>query len=391
MIFVSILLFIISPLMSLPIIILGIICDKKYRIIYLFLLAFSIGIFSYYFKPNRGMDLYRYFLIMDSYKNVNIQTLLRQLFVNINFEPIFQILFYMIGKTQNYYLLSFICTVFSYFTVFYMINDYSKKIELKGIYTFFITIFFILTFNYIYFASGLRFLTATIVFCLAVYLEYVKGKKGLIYKLLYILPFMMHKSLFVAILFRLLMSLDFSKMKKIYILVAFIIFVSPNVLILFSKIFTYIPAFSIIYDKALLYIKTKNIFTADSITMVYFIVTVFLIAIFIYNNKYFKEATNKKFNDVFKMLTIFTLSILSYTLLFQRFSTIIRILGLLSFMDYLKCGKNKNNKTVILIMALIIMALSIKGQRATLSNVSFGNLFYDSNYSKNVFALLNKR
>ncbi len=390
MIFISIIFFIISPIISLPIIILGIIFDKKNKIGHLILLAIDIAILSYYFEPGKEYDLYKYFIIMNEYSKIDFMTFAKNILTIT--EPAIRMIFFLVSKTQNYYLLSAICTFFVYFIVFYMINDYSKKINLKGIYTFLIVIFFISCMNYINFASGLRNGVAIAVFAFAIYLEYVKNKKKIVYKLLYIIPCLLHKSLFIAILIRIFMNFDSKKMKKIYSILMIIIFLSSTSILFFANILSNIPIFSTLYEKAIYYIgeeERNTILNASSLSILNLIIVIFITTIYNYNKKFFKDKIDIKIYNVISYIVIFILAMLSYLQFFARFSFLLFIIGLIPLMDYLKLENKKLNFLCTLMLFFIIMGIGIVGQYATLKNISFGNLF-NENIAANIFTLIKK-
>ena len=79
MIILTIGLFLIYPILTVPLILTGSIVDKKNRIIYMTLLAFDIGLISMQLDPSKyGLDLNVYFSIMDIMKQIKWET-----FINI--------------------------------------------------------------------------------------------------------------------------------------------------------------------------------------------------------------------------------------------------------------------------------------------------------------------
>ena len=56
-----------APFIAIPLIILGIVMDKKHNVIYGILLALLLAMIAYNFNPKEGHDLYRYYFEMDSY------------------------------------------------------------------------------------------------------------------------------------------------------------------------------------------------------------------------------------------------------------------------------------------------------------------------------------
>ena len=67
------LMFIIAPFLCIPLIILGLIRDRKHSIIYIVLLSLLMALIAYNFNPETTQDLYRYNYIMDrEYSTLNL-------------------------------------------------------------------------------------------------------------------------------------------------------------------------------------------------------------------------------------------------------------------------------------------------------------------------------
>lgn len=382
MTYITILIFSILPMISIPLILIGICIYKKNRLLLFFLLAIILAIISYYLETPQDYDLYKYFRVMEKYTSINN-------FIDIfkvDYEMLFCIILYIISKIGNYRLLSCVFTLFSYFSIFYIIDDYSKKIKLSNIKTFILILFFILTFNYINFASGLRNTTGMIIGLLAIYLEYVKNKKGVFYKFIYIIPCFLHKSLFIFIIFRLMMLLDYKKIKKIYIPFMIAMFFSGNLIIYIARLLSNIYILESLEERAISYIsKEGNIFTSPMV-LYCMAIGAFLMILYLYNKKNNRQYINEKLYEWISIFLVLCLAVMPYKVLFARFIVLFNLMSIFILADFLNNEKKKINYIFIIVCILIIFIVSIVVQLTMLQNVSFGNLFSDG-LTKNIYSI----
>ena len=206
-------LFIIAPFLTIPIILYSMVVDKKHSTIYAILLALAIAIIAYNFNPKTSQDLYRYYYLMEhQYSTLSFTEYIKVMFNNNKLLFIF--FCYIISRIGNYKLLQSIIVFTAYFLVFYTILDYAKLKNIKAYKAILIIILFMAIFYFIGFFSGLaQFLGIAVGFYIF-YLEYIKKKEKFIYKLLYILPMLIHVSLATLLIFRILLAFDNKKVKK---------------------------------------------------------------------------------------------------------------------------------------------------------------------------------
>lgn len=382
MIYIITLLFFIMPILTIPLILIGICVNKKKRLWLLFLLAIVIAIFSYFLVTPDTYDLAQYIRVMERYKNINS---IEETFKD-DYEVLFCIILYTISRIGNYKLLSSIFTLFSYFTIFYIIDKYSKKIELSKIHTFIVLLFFLLTFNYTYFASGLRNATGYIIAILAIYLEYVEEKRGFFYKLLYIIPAFLHKSLFVIIIFRLMMIFDYKKIKKIYIPLMICMFFSGNLIINLSGILSSIPILSSLQERAIGYIQNRGSIFASGISIYNICIAIFTAILYIYNKLTNRNNINIKLYEWISAILILVIAMSSYSIIFSRFVSIFNLMSIFIICDFLKNEKHKTNYTCALIGIFAILFVGGISQYITLRTITFGNLLSEG-LTKNIFSL----
>lgn len=247
-------LFLCVPFIAIPLLIIGIILDKKHNVIYGILLALLLAIIAYNFNPNEMQDLYRYYYEMDVfYSNIDFDRYMEDAFDNT--KIVFKALQFLFSQIGNFRLLPFFITFIGYSITFYIILDYSKIKKINPYITLFTIMIFMCTFYHINFMSGLaQYLAMTIAF-LGFYLEFVKKKKKIIYKLLYVIPIFIHISMIIVLAFRILMIFDFKKTKKYFLIFLIIYAILPSIL---YNILNLIPRMEIIATKINSYMVQGN-------------------------------------------------------------------------------------------------------------------------------------
>lgn len=368
MIFITTIMFFIYPILTFPIIILGALRDRKYRNIYMIFLAFDIALISLNLDPKKyGLDLNVYFSIMDNIKNISWNTFF-EIYVNQK-EILTNLLFYVFSSIGNYNLWTFFVTFFCYSSLFYIVSDYAgiKKINNKQ----FILVvgICILFYNNISAITGLRNSLAINIFTLALYFEYFRKKKNILYKILYVIPCTIHMSMIIGIIIRLIIPIYNGKNKK-YILIALIVYaVSPTIIINFASKLGNIAMFSDIYEKTNTYIgESRNNILNNMYVLIKTITFANLFIIFEKNYKY----NNDKIKDVTELICFFTFLSFNYVVIRDRWFDVCIILLTLTFINSIeKMGKiNIINKT-ILIMSMLFMIIQ---QYSTLKKIDYADI-----------------
>lgn len=368
MIFITTIMFFIYPILTFPIIILGALRDRKYRNIYMIFLAFDIALISLNLDPKKyGLDLNVYFSIMDNIKNISWNTFF-EIYVNQK-EILTNLLFYVFASIGNYNLWTFFVTFFCYSSLFYIVSDYAgiKKINNKQ----FILVvgICILFYNNISAITGLRNSLAINIFTLALYFEYFRKKKNIVYKILYLIPCTIHMSMIIGIIIRLIIPFYKGKNKK-YILIALIVYaISPTMIINFASKLGNTAMFSDIYEKTNTYIgESRNNILNNMYVLIKTITFANLFIIFEKNYKY----NNDKIKDVTELICFFTFLSFNYGVIRDRWFDVCIILLTLTFINSIeKMGKiNIINKT-ILIMSMLFMIIQ---QYSTLKKIDYADI-----------------
>lgn len=387
MIDVTIITFLLSITMFFPIFsfifnLLSFIMIKKERKIFAVLLAFSIACIAYVWKPGVEMDLYRWHLEMEVFKNYTLNDLF--LFVLKNFEPLNYFIKYILSKTGNYNLLQFFVVFIGYLEIFLILDDYSKQNNIK-LMPFTITLLFIcISLQFIGFISGLWFYFAVINFFVGVYLDFIKKTKR-VHWVFYISSICIHIS--TLLIFILLVFVKKLK-KKINIwelLFVFILFFSIDKIIIWLNNYD-ISIFKYIYELYYNYFLFGSQFDklnggSNLIFGIYRLIICILIIIF-YRKNILDEFGYKYYNII--TTTIATiLPILFNANVFVRFILYVQLMVSPILLQYFNTKTSKNKFFLCTLIFVSILIMGIK--QYNLINISNIMLDIEANIFKPVF------
>lgn len=367
-------LFIIAPFLTIPIILYSIIVDKKHSTIYAILLALAIAIIAYNFNPKTSQDLYRYYYLMEhQYSTLSFTEYIKVMFNNNKLLFIF--FCYIISKIGNYKLLQSIIVFTGYFLVFYTILDYAKLKNIKVYKAILIIVLFMAIFYFIGFFSGLAQFLGIAVGLYIFYLEYIKKKGKFIYKLLYILPMLIHVSLATLLIFRILLAFDNKKVKKYLLALAILIILFPSLIKAFLNLFSNNLLFRSFLLKSDDYLTTNRITWQTTYGVYILILQCIYVFIYMFTKKHIKGKINDKFCDLIEFTFIFLFAFSSYYDIFTRFSNFSMLLMNIYLLQ-LFADKRKQN----LIIAILLIIVAIPGLSINiniLNDNDFNNIFND--------------
>lgn len=374
------LMFIIAPFLSIPLIILGLIRDRKHSKVYIVLLALLIAIISYSFNPKSTQDLYKYNYIMDrEYSFLNFGQYLQIMFDNNKF--LFEFLKYIISQIGNYRLLPFICVFIGFLIVFYTIFDYSKIKNISVYKSLFIMLTFVCILNFLDFTSGLAQILAIIITMFAFYLEYIKGKKKWYYKLLYVLPGFIHASMFIAIILRILLNFDLKKYIKFAIPILIFYGMAGNFIAFIISPLEFIPIIGTLISKAGMYLVERPACWDSTYGIALMLLNIFYFAIFLITSKQNKE--KEKFDELILLIILFNISSIQYYDICLRFSTFAMILMNIYLLKVLSYNIKKYNYIIFGVMLAFSIAFGsvnynsiASGDFNNIWNNLYQNLFY---------------
>ncbi len=372
MIFLTIGLFLIYPILTVPLILTGSIVDKKNRIIYMILLAFDIGLISMQLDPSKyGLDLNVYFSIMDIMKQIKWETFI-QTYISQK-EFLTNILYYIFASIGNYHLWTFTVTFICYVTIFYVITDYSKIKQISNKEYITMLLLLILFYNNLFAITGLRSSMALIVYVFALYEEYFKENKKLIYKILYIIPCFIHMSMALGFVLRIIM-IFYKKPHKKYIIALLMVYaLSPAVVLTIASKLNGTAIFSDLYEKTVTYSDSG----ANILNNVYNLIKIiaFMNLFIIFEKIYINQES--KIRNITELICLFTLFSSNYSLVRDRWYDACIILLALCFINDIK--KYFNIKGIYKVVLLGTALFMIIQQTNTLKKIGYGELI-ENNY-----------
>ena len=377
-------LFIIFPIISLPIILLLYFFDTKSKgILYSALIGLIFGIMVYHYIPFNNYDLYRHHLLVSSLTGKDLSYFI--MFVkNTSFELLPSLIIYIASRFNNPNLIQFIIVSLGYGILLYMLYDY-RKISKANTFVFItITVFTLFGFNTLYFISGLWFYISVILFSFTYYLEDVKHKNKILCYILYFVSILFHNATLFAIAVLLIYRLMKGKLTFKTILIAVLIFTLPALVLELLNNWFNVKIFKSILDM-------YNAYLGNERMNAYYHGRVLIIEatkLFITLAAIFLQKERKKgegINGFVILLSICTIVMLPKSIVMIRFVMPIQFLGIIALFDYLK--KVGKSQFVFIICLLFLNAFYIDYFHDRMFYQNFGNLFTDG-YYQNLFTLL---
>lgn len=372
MIILTIGLFLIYPILTVPLILTGSIVDKKNRIIYMTLLAFDIGLISMQLDPSKyGLDLNVYFSIMDIMKQIKWETFI-QTYISQK-ELLTNILYYIFASIGNYHLWTFTATFICYSIMFYIITDYSTIKEISSKQYWIMIALVILFYNNILALTGVRNNFAMMIYLLAVYKEFFREDKNFLYKLLYIIPCFIHMSMALGIVLRIIL-IFYKKPNKKYIIALLMVYaLSPTIVLSIASKLNGTAIFSDLYEKTVTYSASG----ANILNNVYNLIKIiaFMNLFIIFEKIYINQES--KIRNITELICLFTLFSSNYSLVRDRWYDACIILLALCFINDIK--KYFNIKGIYKVVLLGTALFMIIQQTNTLKKIGYGELI-ENNY-----------
>lgn len=231
----TILLFLLFPVPSLVLSVVGVVIDKKLSKLYLILVCLSISIISLRYIPHPlddGAFHFRAVSVLANYNNVvqlfkDFASGLQIGRYDYGSVPVFTLLMYLVRNTYHYSLLSFISAFVTYFSFGYVVidifNSYRKCSKLSYIIVF-LTV--LILNNYRYTTSGMRFCMAVSLIMLLLYIDSKNEYTDFKTIFLYLIPLGIHS----AIIYFIALRLAFPILKKVTILKSIVMMLSFPIL-----------------------------------------------------------------------------------------------------------------------------------------------------------------
>ena len=348
MFILALILYCICPVIAIPLLIVGLIKDKKHRYIYLLILAFFLSVIAFNVTPKMNEDLYRHHDDV-----LRFGTMENTAFINIlksNSELLSLILKRFIYKLGNVNYLQFFITFIDYSIVFYIINDYNSKKENDLKFIGIISLFTIISFSYMTIISNLFNTLALIIFSLGLYFDYSNKKNKLLCYILYISPILIHSSLILPLVILIIFKITGNKVNLKNIIIIFVgLFLIPNIISILNRMFSFgiINEINSFYKN---YFINQEQFGYLHTTRILFIYMIKLIPYFV---AYFFVKDKNSLDD-FSMLVLLIIITLFFQSTFSiRYIPIVQLCGLPMICKMLKNISKKNSYIMIIIILLI--------------------------------------
>ena len=227
-----------------------------------------------------------------------------------------------------------------------------------------------------------------VVFLLAIYLDMVKQKKNIIYKLLYILPILIHSSTILFLIMRLILLISNRKTKILIIAIIVLISATPDFIFTLTQ---NLPGANIVesVSKSVQNYLIDGKETFENINLLKIGLAIgFAFALYGIKEKVPKE--NKLYNFTVLMLVLSLAFCYSPTLCIRLidFTNLLFILMLIEIGSIKDLLKAKNN--IITFYFIIMLLISLRTQIIYFKQPeSYNNLIQDK-IATNVFSIFNK-
>ena len=370
--------FLISPLLTFPILLALYFLDKEEKgVFYSLLIGLTLGFIVYHFIPLQGYDLIKHHNVVNTLSNKTFSDFLNlSKVLDLEFLPL--LYSYLISMLNNVNLLQFFIVSLGYTIILYILYDY-RKISNLGFLSFVsVFMFTIFGFNTLYFISGLYCYIAIIIFFYALYADYIKKQRKTITYPLYFLTLFIHSSMFLPFLLLIFFKLLKEKFDlKLIMLCVFIFVFSIQILTFVNNLYP-----TVIIERILYMLKVY--FGNDSHYKIYYSGTIFFIEItklivtlictYVDNT----SLSNKKINDYIYVLSLSTILMMLETRVAIRYVMLIQFIGIVPLINVLR---NKKNSAVYFFMIFILSIVYILFFINVFKNQNFGNLF-DNDFLK---------
>ena len=379
MIIIASILFIITPILSIPIQLIGLFSEKKNNRLYGFYLSVIIGIIGMNIIPNENMDLFRYYGMMNQIKSYDLQMIKDNLLLAS--EPLMNMIFYFFGKFDIKEYIVLATSIVYYNTLFYMFFDYCKIKKINNTNKIIFFLFMMINIMIIPTITGIRFALGTIIFVLAIYREYIKEDKNIFTYFLYAISGLIHASMFVFLGFRILMIFNKEKISKITLVGMIVLSLLPSLLTPILKSLA-----SISFLEALVtrigYLSMD--FKVSNLNLLLSLIN--LIQGIIIINFYIKNKEDKIL-QIATMLCIPGIILIFGETVSGRIFNIITILFVFILIN--KYKENKEFKiNLVAILLVMLCVIKLRSQFMMFKNSGGMELFFDEKVHKNVISLI---
>ncbi len=360
---------------------------NKYTFVSSLIIGISLGILSYFFIPLKTYDLVRHQSIVINFMGLSGKSMWTY-FERIDLEFIPKVYSLLISYTNNVNLLQFFIVTSGYTILLYIMNDYRKKCNISTPFFIVVTMIIIFGFHVLYFFSGLYCYIAFIIFALAFYFDYEKGKSKYVCYFLYLFSLLIHNSIVFPLVILIAYKLLNNKINFKLILFGIIIYFGAFFILNLLNTYLDIKIVNQLYYMLYAYTARNYLFIQfySRYVLLIELLKVIFIIICIYLLSKRKQYHSKTIGYII-YLTVFTLILMINSRIMIRYIILIQFISIASIMDYLSSNKRK---PLIIYVMLFCMTIIFGGYFFhLLHDMNFGNLFSDKIFSP-IFTIFSK-
>lgn len=360
MIYVALIFFIIAPVLSLPFSVIGLFKDEKHKKLFMLLIAFVMGIISFYISHNQyNIDLNVYEVQVEALSKLPFNYFIE--FMLEGKEYLTQIIFWILGKLDYFDFWKFLVAFLGYSIVGITVIEYGKKNKFSNNMMNLSLIVVWLLYNKLNLLLGVRNELAFCIFVYAIYLDIIKESKNkiLIY-ILYTLPVLIHQSTLILIILRLFLPIFMKSRIPFYLVLALYAF-SYNFVTIFAGVLVKIPMFGNIFSQLSAYGESIESAIGSNV----FITVILICSIILYcillksKKKVLKDENliNKKIYSIAEMLLAFGIFSFNYYHVFIRYTNFSMVFVAMILIFILNKYKIKEKTNLLLITIFIIVII----------------------------------
>lgn len=372
LLFFSFCLTVFLPLISFPVVILGMILSKgTIRKCYGFLLALALATVAFIWVPDQTMDLYRHHQQVATLTDFNFVQL--GSYIKSTMEPACYLIEFFVAQIGKYSFLQFLVVLLGYSVLFWMVCDYTEK---KGISRGLFSILLLYSFTsvqFLNFASGLWFNLAIILVALGVYVFFFRKTKYLQY-FLYLLAMCLHiGSLYLIIPIVLFSTVRMFKTSRfsILILVLLMSLSFGGVIVLFSRLFGSDSTMTMIMnDKYNSYFLNGGRFEGLHTGWSLYLPMINAIICFVLSIWCLRKKLISDYGSFAAYTSIFIFGSMFSAGIFVRYGFLAAILALPVVAEFF--FRNKNKKFFLFVALFLMMQISMQATKSLLQVKSVG-------------------
>lgn len=336
--------FLISPLLSLPLIFYGIYYRERLG---LFVLSLFGGILSFYLLPSWDLDLSRYYMIYDEISNGGWSGLMEVL--NNHNDYVFFFIYYLFSLIGfKFQFVLFVLATLCYYSLLFIFDSIVKKFNYSKDVYFIWMLCFVLSLPILSLLSVTRFSLALTFFIIYIYHKLEgRNRKALLFLFISCIT---HFAFLVYVPFLLLFSVFKSKFKintLLILLIIAVVFVS-----VFGGLLQYVSYIPIISDKILIYAEIYEDTKLPLLSFSLLLPVVLFVSFYFKNSKYLEYSLIQVFLSTL-LIVLFTVPF--NVIVYDRYVQVFKPIGVIAMVyGFYNLNISKNDKGKIRFLVFLL-------------------------------------